>query len=169
MLRYVAGGASALLLIAAGFFIWRSGAEAEDVVPPAPPPRPASYQAASRPAARPGPPSRAEPREQARRFARADRDRDGRITLDEQLQPRRKAFARADRDGNGSLSFEEWAVRTAEKFAKADKDGRAGSTRRNMKRAGPSPRRSRSASAEDGDPPHRQAMGRGTTRSVVEG
>jgi len=120
MVRYVAGGASALLLIAAGFFIWRSGADAEDSIPPAPPPRAASVQAG--PGPRLAPPAASEPRQQARRFARADRNRDGRITLDEQLQPRRKAFARADRDGDGSLSFEEWTAASAVRFAKADKD-----------------------------------------------
>jgi hypothetical protein len=121
MVRYVAGGASALLLIAAGFFVWRSGAEAEDVVPPAPPARSASYQAGAGPRLS-QPPAQPERSREARRFARSDRDRDGRITLDEQLQPRRKAFARADRDGNGSLSFEEWTAASATRFAKADKD-----------------------------------------------
>jgi hypothetical protein len=121
MVRYVAGGASALLLIAAGFFIWRSGADAEDRVPPAPPPRAESYPAGAGPRLA-QPPAASEPRQQARRFARADRNRDGRITLDEQLQPRRKAFARADRDGNGSLSFEEWTAASAAKFARSDRD-----------------------------------------------
>ena len=121
MVRYVAGGASALLLIAAGFFIWRSGAEAEDAVPPAPEPRASAYQSGSAPRLV-RPPAQPERTREARRFARADRDRDGRITLAEQLQPRRKAFARADRDGNGSLSFEDWTAASAERFAKADKD-----------------------------------------------
>jgi hypothetical protein len=122
MVRYVAGGASALLLIAAGFAVWRSGADAEHPIPPAPPPVPAS---AYRPLTGPGaaaPPAASEQSRAARRFARADRDRDGRISLEEQLQPRRKAFARADRDGNGSLSFEEWTAASAARFAKADKD-----------------------------------------------
>jgi hypothetical protein len=126
MVRYVAGGASALLLIAAGFFIWRSGADAEDPIPPAPP---ASQAASYRPLTGPGaapPPAASEQSKDARRFARADRDRDGRITLDEQLQPRRKAFAKADRDGNGSLSFEEWTAPSAAKFVKADKDRSGG-------------------------------------------
>jgi hypothetical protein len=121
MVRYVAGGASALLLIAAGFFIWRSGADAENAIPPAPPPRAAAFQGASGPRLGQVPAMSDQSRE-AKRFARSDRNRDGRITLDEQLQPRRKAFAKADRDGNGSLSFEEWTAPSAEKFAKADKD-----------------------------------------------
>ena len=122
MVRYAAGGASALLLIAAGFFIWKSGADAENSIPPAPSPSPSAKY---RPLTGPGavaPPAASEQSREARRFARADRDRDGRITLDEQLQPRRKAFAKADRDSNGSLSFEEWTAATAVKFAKVDKD-----------------------------------------------
>jgi hypothetical protein len=119
MVRYVAGGASALLLIAGGFFIWRSGAEAEDPIPPAP--QAAAYRAPGPATA--SPPAMSEPTRAARRFARADRNRDGRIVLGEQLEPRRKAFAKADRDGNGSLDFEEWTAGTAARFAKADRDG----------------------------------------------
>ena len=122
MVRYVAGGASALLLIAAGFFVWKSGAEAENMVPPAPAAGAASYQAGAGPRLA-SPPAQPERSREAKRFARADRDRDGRITLAEQLAPRRKAFAKADRDSSGSLSFEEWTVKTAEKFSGADADG----------------------------------------------
>ncbi|MEO7177771.1 MAG: histidine kinase [Allosphingosinicella sp.] len=123
MIRYIAAGASALLLVAALFFIWRSGAEAQDVIPPAPPSaaRSEAYGAGAGP--RLGqPPAMSDQSREAKRFARADRNRDGRITLEEQLQSRRKAFAKADRDGNASLSFEEWTAPSAEKFAKADKD-----------------------------------------------
>ena len=121
MIRLVAGGASALLLIVAGFFILKSRAEADDPIPPAPAPRAAPY----RPFTGPGPaspPAASQRSREAKRFARADRNRDGRITLDEQLQPRRKAFARADRDGSGALSFDEWTAASALRFAKADKD-----------------------------------------------
>ncbi len=119
MIRVAAGSVSALLLIAALFFIWRSRADADDPIPPSPPP--GQYRALTGPAPA-GPPAATEKSKEERRFARADRNRDGRITLDEQLQPRRKAFARADRDGSGALSFEEWTAPTATRFAKADKD-----------------------------------------------
>ena len=122
MIRLVAGGASALLLIAAGFFILKSRADADDPVPAPPEPRTAYSRPLTGPGAA-GPPAASERSTAERRFARGDRDRDGRITLDEQLQPRRKAFAKADRDSNGSLSFEEWTFGTAARFAKADKDG----------------------------------------------
>lgn len=57
-----------------------------------------------------------------KRFARADKDDDGRITAAELFEPRRKAFAKLDTNGNGTLSFEEWAVKTVDKFASADRD-----------------------------------------------
>ena len=120
MIRLVAGGASALLLIAALFFVWKSRARADDPVPPAPAAVAEGRQGEARSLT--SPPSVPPADRERRRFARADRDRDGRITLAEQLAPRRKAFARADRDGNGSLSFEEWTAGTAARFAKADKD-----------------------------------------------
>ena len=58
-----------------------------------------------------------------KRFARADKDDDGKITRAELLEPRRKAFAKLDANGNGALSFEEWAVKTSDKFSGADADG----------------------------------------------
>jgi hypothetical protein len=47
-----------------------------------------------------------------KRFARADKNEDGRITLAELVEPRREAFAKLDVNSDGRLSFEEWAVRT---------------------------------------------------------
>ena len=125
MLRFLAGVVSALLLVAAGLFIWRSQAEAEQVVPPAPKAR--SYAGSLlQPQPTPeeeAPPAASEKIKEQKRFARADKDDDGRIMREELLTPRRKAFAKLDSNGNGSLSFEEWAVKTVEKFGGADSDG----------------------------------------------
>jgi len=57
-----------------------------------------------------------------KRFERADKDDNGRITLAELVEPRRKAFAKLDLNHDGKLSFEEWAIRTIEKFDGADAD-----------------------------------------------
>ena len=57
-----------------------------------------------------------------RRFNRADKDEDGRITLAEMVEPRRKAFAKLDANSDGKLSFEEWSVKTIGKFETADAD-----------------------------------------------
>ena len=110
-----------MLLVGAGFFIWKSRAEREAQVPPAP--RAAAYASSLlKPATLPEPPAANEKTKEEKRFARADKDDDGRITRAELLQPRQKAFAKLDVNGNGSLSFEEWAVKTISKFEGADGD-----------------------------------------------
>lgn len=119
MRRFLAGGAATLLLVTAGVFLWKSQADAENVIPPAPVAAPLVTPLQP---SRPEPPAATENSREEKRFARADKDEDGRITRAELLEPRRKAFARLDADGSGSLSFEEWSVKTAEKFAKADGD-----------------------------------------------
>ena len=119
MRGYLAGILSALLVVAAGFFIWKGIAQRDEpLVPPAPQAALADPQA---PEARPETPPAADARtREQRRFGRADRDDDGRITLEELFYPRRRAFARLDRNGDGRLAFEEWAHSTSEKFARAD-------------------------------------------------
>ncbi len=123
MLRFLGGVMSTLLLVAAGFFLWNSQAQNEDPVPPVP----QSAGTAAAPGAPFGlkpaaPPAASEKTKEQKRFGRADKDKDGRITREEMLAPRRKAFAKLDRDSSGSLSFEEWAVKTVEKFAEADRN-----------------------------------------------
>ena len=119
MLRFFAGAGSALLLIAAGFFIWQGSARQE--ADPVPPPPDAEGQPAPRSSVPPArPPAADERTKEQRRFDRADRDNDGRITLDELYYPRRRAFQRLDSNGDGRLAFDEWAVKTREKFAGAD-------------------------------------------------
>ncbi|HEY0626844.1 MAG TPA: EF-hand domain-containing protein [Allosphingosinicella sp.] len=120
MLKFVYGAVSAMLLMAAGFFIWKSQAQSDNPVPPAPPPAANYVTPLQQPV--PMPPSAPAKSKEEKRFARADKDDDGRITRAELMQPRQKAFAKLDKNGNGSLSFEEWAVKTGEKFAGADKD-----------------------------------------------
>jgi len=118
MLRFIAGAGSALLLMAAGFFIWTGRAQDDDdPVPDAP------AEAGAEPitAGPPGrPPSADERTREQRRFDRADRDNDGKITLEELYYPRRRAFARLDTNNDGRLAFEEWALSTTRKFTGAD-------------------------------------------------
>lgn len=54
------------------------------------------------------------------RFARADRDDDGRITMPEYLTQRRRNFDKLDANGNGQLEFEEYAESGIGRFRGAD-------------------------------------------------
>ena len=118
MLRFLTGAGSATLLLLAGFFIWKGMASrAETPVPAAPP---ASEAAADAPLTPGQPPSADARTREQRRFDRADRDNDGRITVEEMTWQRRRNYQRLDADRNGQLSFEEWASATLRKFAQAD-------------------------------------------------
>lgn len=120
MLRFIAGAVSALLLMAAGIFVWKSQAEADIVVPPAPPPT--EFVAPLKREAAAPPPAAPEKSREQQRFARYDKDENGAITREEMMATRRKSFAGLDTNGDGRLAFEEWAVSTSDKFAKADSD-----------------------------------------------
>lgn len=120
MRRFLAGVASALLLVAAGIFVWKSMAGAEGPVPDAPPEAGAVGPVALEPLA--DPPRASEKTREERRFSRYDKDRDGSVAREEYLASRRKAYARLDANGDGRLSFDEWAARTTAKFAGADRD-----------------------------------------------
>ena len=108
------------MFTAGGFFLWRSNAEEQTDLPP--PPVEARSPAFLRQSPLSRPPSAPERSKEEKRFARADKDSDGRISKVELLQPRQKAFGKLDTDGDGKLSFDEWTVKTTEKFANADVD-----------------------------------------------
>jgi hypothetical protein len=109
------------LVAAAGFFIWTGRAAHDDAeAVPEPPPGAGAAPLTGRAPARP-PAADARTREQ-RRFGRADRDNDGRVTLEELTYGRRRAFARLDTNHDNQLSFDEWAARLLQRFATADSD-----------------------------------------------
>ena len=120
--RILAGVMSFLLLLTGGVLLWRGSADAEPSLPPAPEPRfaapvPATLQPI-------GQAPSADPKtKEEKRFARADKDEDGKITLAELVEPRRKPFAKLDVNQDGKLSFEEWAIRTIDKYEGANDDG----------------------------------------------
>lgn len=122
MFRLIAGAVAGLLLLTGAFLFYSSkAAEPQPKAPPAS--LAAPLIAASTPTLGERRPPLASPKSrEEKRFARADKDDDGRITAAELFEPRRKAFAKLDKDGNGALSFEEWATKTVEKFASADRD-----------------------------------------------
>jgi hypothetical protein len=122
MLRFLAGAASAFLLLTGAFLFWQGNAQESPPLPAAPPPRTAAAPSmAITPAVLQAPEATPKSREE-KRFSRADRDKNGRIEGEELFAPRRKAFAKLDSNGNGTLSFEEWAVKTVAKFRGADRD-----------------------------------------------
>ncbi|WCT73572.1 histidine kinase [Sphingomonas naphthae] len=119
MWRYLVGAVGALLLVTAGALWWKSRAVADTPIGRAP------SLLAGAPVADaddPLPPPASEKTREERRFARNDKDKDGKIAREEYLAPRRKAFARLDANGDGRLSFEEWAVKSLTKFDGADAD-----------------------------------------------
>jgi uncharacterized protein YxeA len=115
--RILAAIVSGLFLIIGAVLLWQGRPDKAEAVPMPPPP-----QASGKLLPLPEPPEATPKSREQKRFARADKDDDGRITAAELFAPRRKAFAKLDVNGNGVLSFEEWAVRTVDKFAGADGD-----------------------------------------------
>ncbi|MBV8685982.1 MAG: histidine kinase [Alphaproteobacteria bacterium] len=125
MMRIAIGSGAAVLLVLAMVFFWKSRASADEGLPAAP--EAAAVAASISGGGLPGtpafvPPEASQRSKDERRFARADRNRDGRLVLAELIEPRRKAFAKLDKDGSGQLSFEEWTGRTSARFAEADSD-----------------------------------------------
>lgn len=128
MTRYLIGAIAALLLAGGAVMMVQSRAPGADrpslaAIPDAPPPA-AEVDEHGAPLPLIGRAPGVDPKsKEEKRFARADKNKDGRITLAELVDPRRKPFAKLDRDGDGKLSFEEWSVKTIEKFHKANADG----------------------------------------------
>jgi hypothetical protein len=122
MPRILAGVAGCFLLITGALLLWQGRAETRSF-PQAPRPRLAARQNPQSLSAIPDAPSADPANKEAKRFERADKDEDGRVTLAEMVEPRRKAYAKLDRDQDGKLSFEEWTAKTADKFSEADRDG----------------------------------------------
>ena len=128
MKRALAGIVAFLLLITGVTLMWRGSAQAPGAttLPPAPAPRFAAAAIAATPVtlAPIGQAPSADPQsKEEKRFARVDKNDDGRISLAELVEPRRKAFARLDLDQDGKLGFEEWAVKTIDKYEDANDDG----------------------------------------------
>ena len=129
MNRIVIGALSALFFVAAGLFWWQGRAATERGAPPpviaalespAPGPLPTADGQGQR---GPLPPEASEATREQRRFARFDRDFDGRVTRNELMASRTAAFRQLDTNHNNLLTFEEWAVTTGNRFKAADSNG----------------------------------------------
>lgn len=119
--RFLAGAAATFLFLSGAFLLWQGRAQ-EVALPKAPPATIAATVPGPTLAPIPQAPSADPKSKEEKRFARADKNDDGRITLAELVEPRRKAYAKLDVNGDGRLSFEEWAVKTIDKFEEADAD-----------------------------------------------
>ena len=118
MWRFLAGVVSALLLMTAGAFLWKSLASPDNRIGRAPEPNtaPLGFLDVAAPV------EASEKTREEKRFARYDRDRNGGVSRDEYLHSRRKAFAKLDTNKDGRISFDEYAIKTGAKFAGADRD-----------------------------------------------
>jgi hypothetical protein len=113
LLRFLAGAAASFLLLTGAFLIWQSRAEHVSGLPGAPPARAATLFGTTEPLQ--APEASAKTREE-KRFARYDKDKDGKVETMEYLAARRRNFDKLDVDHNGALSFAEYAVKGIEKF-----------------------------------------------------
>jgi hypothetical protein len=141
----IAALAGAAILAVGGAALWLSAdsgpAEATRSPIAALPP------AESAPAPLLAPPAPAPLDREGRRFARADRDDDGRITPTEYLATRRRNFDKLDSNGDGRLGFEEYAASGIAKFAKADADSNGDLAPAEFATTAPKPKARRTASA----------------------
>ncbi len=165
MLRFLTGAGSATLLLLAGFFVWKGIAQRNDTIVPAAPVQTASAEAVPE---TPGTPPSADARNrEQRRFDRADRDNDGRVTLEEMTYQRRRNFARLDSNNDGRLSFEEWASRTIQKFTEVDANRDRALNRAEFAATAPRPRRTAAARNARCDCTNRNASAGGASQRAA--
>jgi hypothetical protein len=138
MVRWLAGIAAILLFIVAAVLALQ-GDSNEFGLPPAPQPRLAVGLPGQLSPITEAPVADAKSKE-VKRFDRSDKNEDGRITLAELVEPRRKAFAKLDTNSDGRLSFEEWAVKSIDKFEGADADRNQALNRAEFATTAPKPR-----------------------------
>jgi hypothetical protein len=140
MARILAGVAAFFLLLTGAVLIWQGRAE-EPTIPSAPNPRLAAIPGPMTLSAIPAAPEADAKSKEEKRFDRADKDDNGRISLAELVEPRRKAFAKLDLNHDGKLSFEEWATKTIDKFEGADADDSRSLTPAEYATTAPKPRK----------------------------
>ena len=139
MARVIAGIFATLLLVTGAVVLFSSRAQ-EPKLPAAPQARLAAVPAPVRLSPIGKAPSADPKSKEQKRFDRADKNKDGTVTLAELVEPRRKPFAKLDLDRDGKLSFEEWAVKTIDKFDDADADRSKGLSRVEYATTAPKPR-----------------------------
>lgn len=127
MFRWIAATGAALLFVVGSVLAFQGKGDSP-ALPSAPQPR-LAVQLPGQLSPIPEAPSADPKAKEAKRFDRSDKNEDGRITLAELIEPRRKAYAKLDSNSDGQLSFEEWAAKSIDKFEGADADGNKALTR----------------------------------------
>lgn len=147
MVRFFAGVAVTFLMMTGAFLLWESHAERSSDLPP--PKLALNGNGGVELAQIPDAPEADAKNKEEKRFDRADKDKNGTITLAELVEPRRKPFAKLDLNQDGRLSFEEWAVKTIDKFKTADANRNGGLTRAEYATTAPKPKAKRPGCACD--------------------
>lgn len=122
MIRFLAGVAATLVMVAAGLFIWRAQAGDASPIPAAPAALVGRSGERDTAVDLAPPPAASERTREEKRFARYDKDKNGAVGKLEYLSGRQRGFAKLDVNGDGKLSFEEYAAKGVQKFAAADRD-----------------------------------------------
>ena len=115
MLRFFAGVAVCFLMMTGAFLFWQSRAEHAAALPAAPGSRSGGFSLFGSDDSLRAPEASEKTREQ-KRFSRYDKNKDGKVQIDEYLAARKKNFDKLDLDHNGALSFQEYAAKGIEKF-----------------------------------------------------
>jgi hypothetical protein len=117
MWRYLAGAAAAFVLMTGVFLIWQSRAAhsggGNEVTAEQQSSGSSFFGGGGEPLR--APEASAKTREQ-KRFSRYDKNKDGKVELDEYLAARRKNFDKLDTNHDGKLSFDEYAAKAIDKF-----------------------------------------------------
>jgi hypothetical protein len=147
-LARLAALSGAAILAVGAISLWVSADSQKAGATTAPPPA-ARQMAADIAEPAPLTPDPPKPRnKEEQRFARADKDDDGRITQAEYLQQRRRNFDKLDTNGDGRLGFEEYAASGVDKFRKADRDGNGSLVATEFATTAPKPKNRQTASVD---------------------
>lgn len=116
MLRFLAGVACCFLLMTGAFLIWQSHAAHAPGLPAPPTTAVGSswFGGVGDPPLRA--PEASEKTREQKRFSRYDKNKDGKVELDEYLAARRRNFDKLDTNHDGRLAFEEYAAKAIDKF-----------------------------------------------------
>jgi hypothetical protein len=121
MWRFLAGAAAAFLLMTGAFLLLQLRAE-HSGTPQGSKPAPLTVSSWFGGGGGDPPlhaPEASEKTREEKRFSRYDKNKDGKVELDEYLAARRRNFDKLDTNHDGKLSFEEYAAKAIEKFDSA--------------------------------------------------